>query len=343
VPPGKQNFEFHYTALLLTDAEKIRFRYKLEGFDAGWINAGAMRWAHYNYLKPGTYRFHVIAANNEGVWNEVGASVVLRVLPHFWETWWFLVCIGLTVIIGVAGVARYISQREWRRKLELLERQRDLEQDRTRIARDIHDRIGSGLTRINLLNELLLGDPVGLQASRVGQITGVTCELMRAMDEIVWAVNPQNDTLDSLMNYLCDYADEYLRPAGMRLRINVPASLPAWYLTAEVRHNLFLAVQEILNNIVKHSRATEVYFGLQLEAASATVTIRDNGQGFQFDPASPGRSSTPRFSGGNGLDNLQKRAAALGGQCVIHSAPGQGTGIEFTFLGSPRSSRPPIN
>jgi len=341
VPPGKQDFEFHYTALLLTDAEKIRFRYKLEGFDAGWINAGTMRWAHYNFLKPGTYRFHVIAANNEGVWNEVGATAILRVLPHFWETWWFLALMGLGLVSTVAGVARYISQRELRRKLERLEHLRNLEQDRARIARDIHDHIGSGLTRINVLNELLLGDPTGFQAKRVKQITGVTCELMRAMDEIVWAVNPQNDTLDSLMSYLCDFADEYLRPAGVRLRINLPDPLPAWYLTSEVRHNLFLAVQEVLNNIVKHSQATEVYFGLQLNADVATLEIRDNGRGFQFDPNSPGDSSPPRLTGGNGLKNIHKRAATIGGQCAIHSEPGAGTRIEFTFPGPTRNSWQP--
>jgi len=326
VPPGKQNFEFHYTALLLTDAEKIRFRYKLEGFDAGWVNAGAARAAHYNYLKPGSYLFHVIAANNDGVWNEVGASVVLKVLPYFWETWWFLALLGLALLIVVAGVARHLSQRELRRELEQLERQRDLEQDRSRIARDIHDHIGSGLTRINLLNELLLGDPAGLQAVRVGQITSVTCELMRAMDEIVWAVDPHHDTLDSLMSYLCDFAEEYLRPTGMRLRINLPTPLPPWPLTSEARHNLYLAIQEVLNNIVKHSQATEVYFGLELAAEAAILEIRDNGRGFlqKLD-----HSAEARPTNGNGLKNLQQRAVAIGGRCFINSGPGQGTRIEL--------------
>src|SRR5204862_2981439 len=95
VPPGKQNFEFRYTALSLTDSEKIRFRYQLEGFDSDWINAGNRRWVQYNYLKPGTYHFRVSACNNDGVWNELGAAIGLQVLPHFWETWWFLSSLAL--------------------------------------------------------------------------------------------------------------------------------------------------------------------------------------------------------------------------------------------------------
>ncbi len=217
-------------------------------------------------------------------------------------------------MVSVAGAVRHVSQRQLRRELEEVERQRVIEQDRARIARDIHDHIGSGLTRINLLNELILSDPAGQLGERVGQITGVTCDLMRAMDEIVWAVNPQNDTLDHLISYLCDYADEYLRTAGIRLRLNVPAPLPEWPMTSEVRHNLFLAVKEVLHNVVKHAGATEVCLELQLVPRAAKLEIRDNGRGFALGAGSPRGAGAPRPAGGNGLGNLQKRAVTLGGQ-----------------------------
>lgn len=322
---GSQNFKFQYTALSLTDAAKIRFRYQLEGFDANWINADGRRWVQYNYLKPGRYHFRVAACNNDGVWNETGATLALQILPYFWETWWFITLLGVTLAAGVAGVARQISHRGLRRELERLERQRNLEQERTRIARDLHDHVGSGLTHINLLGELLRCDPAGQQAERVGQITGAACELMRTMDEIVWAVNPKNDTLDSLVNYLCDFAGEYLRPAGIRLRLDLPATLPAWPLSSEVRHNLFLAVKEILNNIIKHSQAAEVVFSLKLEAGLATLILTDNGRGFMQVAA--GATS----ANGNGLDNLRNRAAAIGGHCRIQSEPGRGVRIELTI------------
>lgn len=339
VPPGEQNFEFHYTALLLSDAEKIRFRYKLEGFDADWINAEGLRSAHYNYLKPGTYRFHVIAANNDGVWNEIGASVVLKILPHFWETWWFTSLLGVTAMAGVAGVARYTSHRGLRRELERLEGQRVIEQDRARIARDIHDHLGSGLTRINLLGELLLGDQAEVRTNRVGQITSLTCELMRTMDEIVWAVNPKNDTLDNLMNYLCDFAGEYLRTAKIRLRLNVPSPLPDWNLPAEMRHNIFLAMKEILNNVVKHAQAGEVLLGLRLEADWAVLEVQDDGMGFQPGAVRMKSADGLQEHGGNGLGNLEKRASTIGGRCVIQSEPGKGTRIELV-IPAPAKRRP---
>ncbi len=213
IPPGQQDFGriCLHRALSLTDADKIHFRYRLEGFDSGWVDAGSRRWVQYNYLKPGTYRFRVAACNNDGVWNETGTAIDLQILPHFWETSWFLAGLGLVLIAGAASVARFVSHRGLRREVVRLEHQREIEQDRARIARDIHDHIGSGLTQINLLNELMLGDATVRLPDRVAQITGVTCELMRTMDEIVWAVNPKNDTLDSLMGYLCDFAGEYLR------------------------------------------------------------------------------------------------------------------------------------
>jgi signal transduction histidine kinase/ligand-binding sensor domain-containing protein len=334
ISPGSENFEFHYTALSLTDSDKIQFRYKLEGFDSDWINPGERRWTQYNYLKPGTYRFRVIASNNDGVWNQTGASLDVQVLPHFWETLWFLVLLGLASLGSAAGIAHIVSHRGLRRELERLERQRDIERDRTRIARDIHDHIGSGLTRINLLNELLLSDPAGMLPGRIRQITDVSCELMGAMDEIVWAVNPKNDTMESLMSYICDFAGEYLQAANIRLRINVPTPLPDWHLTSEVRHNFFLAVREILNNIVKHSEAGEVFLALKLNAGFAALEIRDNGRGFEFDSPPLNSSAGIRASNGNGLDNLRTRAFAIGGRCIIESAPRKGTRIEL-FIPEP--------
>jgi len=330
VPPGAENFEFDYTALSLTDPEKIQYRYKLEGFDSDWINSAGRRSAQYNYLKPGTYRFRVVASNNDGLWNDTGASLKIIVLPHFWETWWFPTLVGAAALAGAAGIARYVSLRGVHRELARL---RDLEKDRARIARDIHDHIGSGLTRIQLLNELLLGDPPASLPDRVGQIGSVTRELMSAMDEIVWALNPKNDTLESLVTYLCDFAEEYLRAAKIRFRIDLPTPLPAWYVTPEARHNLFLAVKEIVNNIVKHAGAGEVFFTVRETGSSATLEIRDNGRGFPVDVAAAGLAPGIRLAHGNGLENISKRAAAMGGQCVIESEPGRGTRIQFTIPG----------
>jgi signal transduction histidine kinase len=156
------------------------------------------------------------------------------------------------------------------------------------------------------------------------------------MDEIVWAVNPQNDTLDCLAIYLCKFVQEYLSVAGLRCRLDVPVQLPARPLTAETRHNLFLAVKETLNNIVKHARATEVGLKLIPFPTGFTLLIQDNGRGFPTTGgAAPGNG---RLATGNGLINLQKRLAFIGGRAVMKSPPGQGVLVELTVPFEPPAS-----
>ena len=176
-------------------------------------------------------------------------------------------------------------------------------------------------------------------SSDLGEVSSVACELMRAMDEIVWAVNPKNDTLDSLMSQVCDFADEYLRTAGICLRLAVPAPLPAWPLTSEVRRNVFLAVKEAIHNIVKHAAASEVSLGLKLKPGAANMVIQDNGRGFRLDPAGWEPPNLAHGSTGDGLENLQRRATVIGGHCLITSEPGKGTCVEFVIPKTETSRR----
>ena len=162
-------------------------------------------------------------------------------------------------------------------------------------------------------------------------------ELTRALDEIVWAVNPQHDTLDSLATYLGRFAQEFLSAAGLRCRLDLPLRLPARPLTADVRHNLFLAFKEALHNVLKHADATEVRVVLALQPAAFSLAVEDNGRGFA--PGSAGAAAGPegdRMAPGNGLANLRRRLEAIGGRCEIHSAPGAGTKVRFVVPLPPR-------
>ncbi len=152
------------------------------------------------------------------------------------------------------------------------------------------------------------------------------------MDEIVWAVNPRHDTLDSLTSYVCRFAQEYLNVAGVQCRLDVPDRLPAVPVTSEVRHNLFLAVKEVLNNVIKHARAREVWLRLRLVARGFTLAIEDDGQGFDLRSAvsASADQASMRLSPGQGLQNLSKRLEEIGGSCVVASEPGQGTRVELT-------------
>ena len=320
IPPGRNKLEIRYAGLSYAAPSRMRFRHRLEGIEGDWSEAGNSRVAYYNYLPPGDYTFRVIACNNDGVWNSEGAALSFRLLPHYWQTWWFRAASagGAAALLAVSLAAFF--RRRSRRKLQALERQRAVELERMRIAQDIHDDLGASLTRISLLSESALGKLPGQAsaATDISRIQQTTLDLTYALDEIVWAVNPRHDTLNSLVNYLTNYAEEALGTAGVKMRLEVPLSLPAWPLTADVRHNLFLAAKEALHNVTKHARASEVRLSLQLSTDSFTLELADNGIGF----ASAAQ--------GNGLWSMNKRLQDIGGSCQIQSRPGQGTRVRFS-------------
>ncbi len=326
IPLGLQRFEFHFTGLSFVAPEKMQFQYRLEGWEKDWVDAGNKRVAEYSYVPPGDYTFHVRAGNSDGVWNEAGAKISLNVPPHFWQAWWFRTLIVLLAIALVVVIVLTITRRRMRRKLEVIQRQQAIERERTRIAKDIHDHLGANLTRISLLSQSAHGElENSTQAAvQLERIYSTSRELTRSMDEIVWAVNPQHDTLDSLASYLGNFAQEYLVSINIRCRLDVPLHLPHWPITAEMRHNVFLAFKEALHNFVKHSGANEVSVALATDDDGFHLIVRDNGKG--FDPANvssrPGR--------GNGLKNMRQRLEKIGGRCEIQSAPGAGTEIKFS-------------
>jgi len=326
IPPGRHRFEIQYTALSFVAPEKVQFRHRLEGLDSDWVPAGDKRTANYNFLPPADYTFHVMACNNDGVWNETGAELGFTVLPYFWQTPWFRLLVGGLLVAGSGGLAWFDTRRRMRRKLERLERQRALERERGRIAQDIHDDLGASLTRISMLSQTARGEPENGQqvGTCLDQIYGTARELTRALSEIVWAINPQHDRLDSLATYVEKFAQDYLRAGGIRCRLDLPEQLPSWPLSAEVRHNLFLAFKEAVNNVLRHSAATEVRLSLRLEPAAFVWQLEDNGHGFDRDATAHASSAS-----GNGLPNMRRRLQEIGGQCHIQSAPGQGTKVRF--------------
>ena len=326
IPPGQHRLEFQYAGLSYAAPEKVRFKHRLDGLDAGWIEAGTKRAADYDYILPGDYTFHVIACNNDGVWNETGASLAFTILPHFWQTIWFR-ALGLTGLVLLAGGGAWFgTRRRMRHKLERVERQRALERERTRIAKDIHDDLGASLTRINLMSQSAKRGMSDAQQTvkNLDRICTTARQLTRAMDEIVWAVDPQHDTLESLASYLGKLTHELLGGSAIRCRLEFPEYLPAWPLSAEVRHNLFLAVKEGLHNVLKHSKATEVQISFTLETKMVTVSINDNGCGFE-PPVTDGQSASQH----NGLVNMQQRLQEIGGRCEIQSHQGRGTQVMF--------------
>jgi len=332
ISPGRHRFEFRYTGLSFVAPEKVSFKYRLKGLERDWTDAGTKRTIIYSYIPPGSYQFQVMACNSDGIWNTSGATLAFTVQPYFWQTWWFYLLVSLSAAALLSGGALWFARRRMRRKLERLERQRAIERERTRIARDIHDNLGANLTRISLLSQSAQGElhNPGQAAVQLNRIYDTTRELTRALDEIVWAVNPEHDTLDSLANYLGKFARNFLEPLAIRCRLDLPVQLPPWPVTAEVRHNLFLAFKEALHNVVKHAAASEVSVSLTTDARAFTLQVRDHGRGFvpeplwHAPPREPGRPTS-----GNGLRNMYRRLQKIGGWCEVQSAPGHGTTVQF--------------
>ena len=330
--PGAHRLEFQYTGLSFAAPERVCFKYRLEGLGPKWVDAGTRRTVNFNFLPPGNYTFEVIACNNDNAWSPTSAQLSFTILPSFWQTVWFrAVCLLGVVALASAGVW-YGMQRRMRRALELVERQRAVERERARIARDIHDDLGASLARINLLSQSVsrtIREPEPARQELHG-ITDTVRQTMRTMDEIVWAVDPKHDTLDSLANYLSKLAQELMAPSGIRCRLNFPLYLPPWPVTAEVRHNLFLAFKEILHNAIKYSKASEVKITLETGEDTFALIVEDNGCGFALNSRanqSDGRDKGP--ARGHGLQNIKQRLDEVGGRCEIVSEPGAGTRIRL--------------
>jgi signal transduction histidine kinase len=246
-----------------------------------------------------------------------GVTVLAR--PSWWTTRHTLSVLGVMATVTLAALCwiallrRQVEERSSQlaaeiRRHEHTERQRELEEERARIARDLHDDLGASLTQIRFLSAVESRDSQLPEStrSRMGQVSEKSRELVASLDEIVWAVNPANDSLPNVANYLCHFAEELFRPTSVRCRLDVEDSLPPVPLTSEVRHNLYLAVREALNNVLKHSQATESWLRIHFQPpGTLSIVIEDNGRGF---------SASPNTSQGDGLVNMRQRLETLGGR-----------------------------
>jgi signal transduction histidine kinase len=322
LPPDHRKVDIEFTSLSYWAPANVHFRYQLRNVDADWVEARAVRAATYPRLPAGHYEFVVTACNNAGVWNERGAMVAFEVLPFFWQTWWFRFGALAVFTSTIIAVVRYVSFRRLRRDMVRLEEQASLHRERARIAKDIHDDLGANLTQIALLGELAQQDrsTPDKAGRRIETISLTARQAIKALDEIVWAVNPRNDTLPHLVDYASQFAVDYLTVAGIRCRLDLPDDIPQREVSTDVRHNLFLVVKEALHNIVKHAGATEVRIRMGLGDEGLRFSIEDNGRGFDHPPD---------HAGADGLRNMRQRVADVGGRCTIESRPGAGTTVSF--------------
>ena len=323
LPPGRARWlKIHYTANSFVDPRRVRFQYRLAGHDRDWRGVTDERVAYYADLKPGPYRFQVKAANPHGVWNETPAVFEFSLAPHFYETWPFYVLCATGIVL--AGLGVHHRRVRGLRRLQHLEQQRALLDERARIARDLHDDLGANLTGIALKADLAQRQLQGPQAAgQLAEIAANTRALVDNMRGTVWALNPKHDTLEGLARFLAQQVEDFVTDACLRCRLELPHEFPEVAVPSPARYQIHLVVKEALHNAVKHAGASEVHFSLKIDGEDLCLRITDDGHG--FDPNTPQLAG----NGGHGLLNMRQRVEGLGGRWNLESRSGEGTCISI--------------
>jgi ligand-binding sensor domain-containing protein/signal transduction histidine kinase len=320
VSSGVRRFEFDYTAPNLATQPSLHFRHKLVGMDKDWVDVGEQRAAYYSQLPPGNYQFHVMVGGADNKWYSADRVINLNIMPRFWERRWLQVLASALLVAILGGSFGWSQRRKYRLRVERLQMQNVMEDERRRIARDLHDEFGSRLSGIALQGEAATqaGHISPTAYSEIMTMTRRVRGLIGILDEVVWATNPANDSLANVVAYLCDYTEDFLSPTAIHCRLEVPATseLPAITLTAQTRHNLLLATKEALNNSIRHAQAKTIWLKIHIKSGCLVVEIADDGGGFE---------PTAVRAGGNGLLNFTKRMELIHGKVEIQSQTNQGT------------------
>jgi signal transduction histidine kinase len=299
------------------------------------IGIGDYHMVRYPTLPAGNFRFRVIGVDTMG--RQVGAEASLAVIvpqPYWRATWfWFVVFVSITML--VFGSWRYVLWNRMQRELAVLKNQQALERERLRISQDIHDGLGARVTQISMVSSRAQDNQSFPEMARVefDRISKMSRELVSALYETVWTVDPENDNLDELGNYLCQIVNQLCEQAQFRCRFYV-VDLPSdVQVSSQIRHNVSMAAQEAVHNVIKHAGASEVAMNIKFADDLLVITIRDDGSGFK--PVGD--------SSGNGLINMKKRLSEIGGNCMVESQLDKGTTIQMSVKIESSENRPAKN
>lgn len=311
LPYEKNVIGLEFALLQYTNPEKKHYKYKLEGFNDDWIDNGTSTTVTFTNLDPGTYQFHVIGSNSDGIWNEQGASLTIIITPPWYKTWWFLSIVALLVAGALYATYRYRLYQS----LKLLNM-------RNKIASDLHDEIGSTLSSITVYSDIIEAREQDKELQLIAErISNSSRDTLVAMSDIVWSINPKNDRFDNILLRMKAFAYEVLEVQNKQLHFAADEALSDIKLAMNERKNFYLIFREALNNAIKYAQAKNVWVTVQLINRQIVFTLKDDGIGF----------NTIEQKQGNGLINMQRRSKDLKGQLTIESQPGNGTTITLQF------------
>jgi len=307
-------FKFDFIGTNPPAPDAVTYRYRLSRIDRDWVEA-QQNLVQYTALQHGEYTFEVKARNEWGYWSEPTA-LRFAIAPPYWETWWFV----LLVVLAAGGTITFLVLNRVRHLLAL-------EKLRTKIAADLHDDIGAGLTEISIMSEVvaqkLPDDQRGLVKTELGGISTASRQLVNGMSDIVWLVNPQRDSLHDLIARLGDAYNESLRSSNVSLKVRNLESLKNVRLGMERRQHVFLIFKEAIHNALKYSGCSEITLDVEARGSRIEIRLADDGKG--FDPS--------KVSSGNGLRNMRDRASKIKARFAIDSSPGRGTTVSLVMRG----------
>ncbi|HYV93230.1 MAG TPA: triple tyrosine motif-containing protein [Chitinophagales bacterium] len=322
IPAEKNNIEIEYASPDYLNQDLKHYYYRLVGFDKDWVDAGAKNHISYNNLSPGTYEFQVGIASVDGVLSDKTASINIRLITKLRKRWWFIVLESMAAITLVVFVTRFFTQLRLKQRLAVLERKTAVETERQRISRDMHDELGSGLSRISLMTELLKTkaghEPI---TEGLDRIANASREISDQLHEIVWTLNPQNDSLKNLIIHLRQYAIQFFENSSIELTVTTPEIFPSQEVNGIVRRNIFLSVKESLTNIAKHSNAKKAGLSMLLHHSQFEIRVSDDGKGIEV---------SEKNLGGSGVENMKRRMDEIHGRFEMITRNGEG--MELVFL-----------
>jgi len=306
---NQNSFSIFFSSLSYMQRDKLTYYYKMEGIDNVWRKADRWYYENYSLLPPGKYTFKVYCENLEGMRSKHTTEIHIYIRPPFWRTWWFRCC----VLFLVALIVFDLHNARVKRLLAV-------EKLRNKVARDLHDDMGSTLSTINILSSMaktkMHTDQV--KASEyLGKITDNSQRMMEAMDDIVWSIKPSNDSMQKITARMREFATNVLEAKDIEIKFDVDDKVYDEKLNMESRRDFFLVFKEAVNNAAKYSKATMVWVSITSGGKKLVLTVKDNGIGFDVATA----------DGGNGMGNMRKRAESMQGQVQIKSVKGQGTEV----------------
>jgi len=326
--PKDNNLEFHFVAIEYSNTKENLINYRLSPEEIEWKTVESGGKCQYTNIDPGHYTFEIQAANSDGIWNEIlKDQLEITVLPPFRKTIWFKLIIFLIITGVVSLIVTFIQKQKRRKEQAYFDKNLALEKQRLRIARDMHDDLGSRLSAISLKTAMLETKFQNPQWKKeMGKLTEDAQEISISIQETIWTVDARNDSLDKLIQYLLNYTEQLFDNLDTNHYFNIAEDLPEKQIVSgTIRRMVFLAYKEILNNIIKHAQAKKVMIGMKMEKDHFILTISDNGIGFDFHEKEKGR--------GNGLDNMRYRMEKIGGTCeFLPTKKGTTIQLNFNFL-----------